>query len=148
MPFRSFLCAAFLLMCAPFALGKPVVATGDAHFKDPQDAVYRAILQAGLGYEDCDEQPPLYFRTTDDMLEDFSYLPKQKALEVVVTNPNKIAATIDNNLRAIPKGTYPPSSPGAEQEPRDDTWKHAARDYGTPLPDVLQKRLKKELDSI
>ena len=76
------------------------------------------------------------------MLEDFSYLPQEKAYEIVVTNPNKIAATIDNNLRAIPKGTYPPSIPGAEQELRDDTWKHAARDYGSPLPDVLQKRLK------
>ena len=82
------------------------------------------------------------------MLEDFSYLPQEKAYEIVATNPNKIAATIDNNLRAIPKGTYPPSIPGAEQELRDDTWKHAARDYGSPLPDVLQKRLKKELDSI
>ncbi len=82
------------------------------------------------------------------MLDDFSYLPEDKAYEIVVTNPNKIAATIDNNLRAIPKGTYPPSIPGAEEELRTDTWSHAARDYGTPVPDVLQKRLKKELDSI
>ena len=65
-----------------------------------------------------------------------------------MTNPNKIAATIDNNLRAIPKGTYPPSIEGAEDQLRSGTWQHARRDYGNPLPDVLQKRLKKELDSI
>ena len=129
-------------------LHKPVVATGDSHFQEPEDWIYRAVLQAGNGFKDADNQAPLYFRTTPDMLEDFSYLPQEKAYEIVVTNPNKIAATIDNNLRAIPKGTYPPSIPGAEQELRDDTWKHAARDYGSPLPDVLQKRLKKELDSI
>ena len=129
-------------------LHKPVVATGDSHFQEPEDWIYRAVLQAGNGFKDADNQAPLYFRTTPDMLEDFSYLPQEKAYEIVVTNPNKIAATIDNNLRAIPKGTYPPSIPGAEQELRDDTWKHAARDYGAPLPDVLQKRLKKELDSI
>ena len=129
-------------------LHKPVVATGDSHFQEPEDWIYRAVLQAGNGFKDADNQAPLYFRTTPDMLEDFSYLPQEKAYEIVVTNPNKIAATIDNNLRAIPKGTYPPSIPGAEQELRDDTWKHAARDYGSPLPNVLQKRLKKELDSI
>ena len=65
-----------------------------------------------------------------------------------MTNPNKIAATIDNNLRAIPKGTYPPSIEGAEDQLRSGTWQHARRDYGNPLPDVLQKRLKKEMDSI
>ena len=130
-------------------LNKPVVATCDVHFLDPGDEIFRRILMAGQGFSDADNQAPLYFRTTPDMLEDFSYLPQEKAYEIVVTNPNKIAATIDNNLRAIPKGTYPPGAiPGAEQELRDDTWKHAARDYGSPLPDVLQKRLKKELDSI
>ena len=124
-------------------LHKPVVATGDSHFQEPEDWIYRAVLQAGNGFKDADNQAPLYFRTTPDMLEDFSYLPQEKAYEIVVTNPNKIAATIDNNLRAIPKGTYPPSIPGAEQELRDDTWKHAARDYGSPLPDVLQKAAEK-----
>ena len=129
-------------------LHKPVVATGDSHFQEPEDWIYRAVLQAGNGFKDADNQAPLYYRTTPDMLDDFSYLPEDKAYEIVVTNPNKIAATIDNNLRAIPKGTYPPSIPGAEEELRTDTWSHAARDYGTPIPDVLQKRLKKELDSI
>ena len=129
-------------------LHKPVVATGDSHFQEPEDWIYRAVLQAGNGFKDADNQAPLYYRTTPDMLDDFSYLPEDKAYEIVVTNPNKIAATIDNNLRAIPKGTYPPSIPGAEEELRNDTWSHATRDYGTPVPDVLQKRLKKELDSI
>ena len=129
-------------------LHKPVVATGDVHFQEPEDRVYRAILQAGNGFKDADNQAPLYYRTTQDMLNAFSYLPKEKAYEIVVTNPNKIAATIDGNLRAIPKGTYPPSIEGAEDQLREGTWRHAARDYGTPLPDVLQKRLKKELDSI
>ena len=129
-------------------LHKPVIATGDVHFQEPEDAVYRAVLQAGNGFKDADNQAPLYYRTTPDMLNEFSYLTKEKAYEIVVTNPNKIAAAIDGNLRAIPKGTYPPSIEGAEEQLRQGTWKHAARDYGTPLPDVLQKRLKKELDSI
>ena len=120
----------------------PVVATGDVHFQEPEDRIYRAVLQAGNGFKDADNQAPLFYRTTPDMLEQFSYLPQEKAFEICVTNPNKIAATIDNNLRAIPKGTYPPSIEGAEDQLRP------RRDYGNPLPDVLQKRLKKELDSI
>ena len=126
----------------------PVVATGDVHFQEPEDRIYRAVLQAGNGFKDADNQAPLFYRTTPDMLEQFSYLPQEKAFEICVTNPNKIAATIDNNLRAIPKGTYPPSIEGAEDQLRSGTWQHARRDYGNPLPDVLQKRLKKELDSI
>ena len=129
-------------------LHKPVIATGDVHFQEPEDAIYRAILQAGNGFKDADHQAPLYYRTTTDMLNDFSYLPKEKAHEIVVTNPNKIAATIDNNLRAIPRGTYPPSIEGAEDQLREATWNHASRDYGTPVPEILRERLKKELDSI
>lgn len=129
-------------------LHKPVIATGDVHFQEPEDAIYRAVLQAGSGFKDADNQAPLYYRTTQDMMDAFSYLPQEKAYEVVVKNPNKIAAMIDGNLRAIPRGTYPPNIPGAVEELREDTWNHAAHDYGTPLPDVLQKRLKKELDSI
>lgn len=121
----------------------PVVATGDVHFQEPEDRIYRAVLQAGNGFKDADNQAPLFYRTTPDMLEQFSYLPQEKAFEICVTNPNKIAATIDNNLRAIPKGTYPPSIEGAEDQLRSGTWQHARRDYGNPLPDVLQKRLKK-----
>ena len=129
-------------------LHKPVVATGDVHFQEPEERVYRAVLQAGNGFKDADNQAPLYYRTTPDMLEQFSYLPQDKAFEICVTNPNKIAATIDNNIRAIPRGTYPPSIEGAEDQLRSGTWEHARRDYGDPLPDLLQKRLKKELDSI
>ena len=92
-------------------LHKPVVATGDSHFQEPEDWIYRAVLQAGNGFKDADNQAPLYYRTTPDMLDDFRYLPEDKASEIVVTNPNKIAATIDNNLRAIPQRHLPAQHP-------------------------------------
>lgn len=129
-------------------LHKPVVATGDVHFEEPEDAVYRAVLQAGSGFKDADSQAPLFYRTTGDMLEQFSYLPPQKAYEIVVENPRRIAAMVDGRLRAIPKGTYPPSMEGAEEQLRAATWQHARAAYGDPLPQIVEQRLQKELNSI
>ena len=129
-------------------LHKPVIATGDVHFQEPEDAIYRTVMQAASGYKDADHQPPLYYRTTEDMLAQFDYLPPEKACEIVITNPNKIAAMVDNTVRAIPRGTYPPSIEGAEEQLREATWKRAKEDYGDPLPDLVRERLQKELDSI
>jgi DNA polymerase-3 subunit alpha (Gram-positive type) len=131
---------------------KPVVATGDVHFKDPQDAVYRAILQAGLGYEDCDEQPPLYFKTTDEMLAEFAYLGEKKAREVVIDAPRAIADQVEE-LRLFPKhpkgeDTFQPFWPEAAGDIETMTWARARELYGDPLPVLIEKRLKKELKSI
>ena len=128
-------------------LHKPVVATGDVHFLNKSDAKFRAVLMAGQGFPDADQQAPLYFKTTDEMLEDFAFLGKEKAFEVVVKNPNRIADLVEY-FRPIPDGNFPPSIPGSDEIITDVTYQKAHEIYGDPLPDIVQKRLDKELNSI
>ena len=129
------------------AVNIPVCATCDVHFLDPEDEVYRRILQAGQGYNDADMQAPLYLRTTDEMLAEFDYLGEQKAFEVVVENPNRIADMVEN-IRPIPEGNFPPRIDGADEELQEICWGRAKEIYGDPLPTVVAERLEKELASI
>ena len=128
-------------------LGKPVVATCDVHFMDPQDEIYRRILMAGQGYDDADEQAPLYLRTTEEMLKEFEYLGEEKAYEVVVTNTNKIADMCEK-ISPISPEKCPPHIDGCEQTIKDIAYNKAHELYGDPLPDLVQERLDKELNSI
>ena len=128
-------------------LGKPVVATCDVHFMDPQDEIYRRILMAGQGYEDADEQAPLYLRTTEEMLKEFEYLGEEKAYEVVVTNTNKIADMCEK-ISPISPEKCAPHIDGCEQTIKDIAYKKAHDLYGDPLPNLVEERLSKELDSI
>ncbi len=127
--------------------GRPVCATCDAHYKNPEDEIYRRVILSGRGFADADRITKLYFRTTEEMLEEFSYLGEETAREVVITNPNKIADMIDF-VRPIPKGNYPPHIDGAEEELTDKCWSLAKEMYGDPLPEVVSARLKRELDAI
>ncbi|MBQ3125074.1 MAG: PolC-type DNA polymerase III [Clostridia bacterium] len=128
-------------------LNKPVCATCDVHFLDPEGAEYRKILMHYKGFKDADNQAPLYLRTTNEMLEEFSYLGKEKAYEVVVENTNMIADMI-GDVRPIPKKKCPPVVDGAEDGIRNDSLRRAEEIYGSPLPEKVQKRLDKELNSI
>ena len=126
---------------------KPVVATCDVHFLDPQDEVYRRIIMAGKGFKDADEQAPLYFRTTEEMLEEFAYLGREKAEEVVITNTNKIADSIDT-ISPVRPDKCPPIIENSDQILTDICYNKAHQMYGNPLPEIVENRLKRELNSI
>lgn len=128
-------------------LKKKVVATCDLHFLNPDDEVYRRILQGGQGYDDADHQPPIYFRTTEEMLEEFAYLGKEACQEVVIKNTQEIARSIDN-FKPIPDELYSPQIEGAEEEIKSMTLAKAKSMYGEKLPPILQERIDMELASI
>lgn len=130
-------------------LGKLTVATCDVHFLNPEDAKLRAILQAGQHYKDADEQPPLYFRTTEEMLAEFAYLGKDIAYEVCVTNTNKISDMVER-FKPVPDRDqlYSPFIPGVEKKVKDMSYDHAHEWYGENLPKVVEERLEMELNSI
>ena len=128
---------------------KPVVATCDVHFLNPEDEVYRRIIMSCKGFADADNQAPLYFRTTEEMLEEFAYLGEEVAYEVCVTNTNKVADMVER-IKPVPDTDqlYSPSIPGAEDAVRNMTYAKAHEWYGNPLPQLVEDRLKMELDSI
>ena len=126
---------------------KPVVATCDVHFLDPADEVYRRIIMAGKGFKDADDQAPLYLRTTEEMLEEFQYLGSEKAEEVVITNTNRIADQIET-ISPVRPDKCPPVIENSDQMLRDICYNKAHKMYGDPLPEIVQERLDRELNSI
>lgn len=127
--------------------GKIPVATGDVHFIDKHEAVYRKVLKYSQGFKVDEEETYLHFRTTDEMLEEFKYLGEDLAYEVVVENTNKVADLVEDVL-PIPNKTFPPVIEGSDVELREMCNEKAERIYGSPLPDVVRKRLDRELNSI
>jgi DNA polymerase-3 subunit alpha (Gram-positive type) len=128
-------------------LGKPYVATGDVHFLDPEDEVYRRVIMGAQGFSDADEQAPLYLKTTEEMLDEFSYLGEERAYNAVIRYPNRIADDIDH-IVPVPENTFPPIIEGSEEQIRSMTMDKAYSMYGEALPEVVEKRLEKELNSI
>ncbi|AKA67299.1 DNA polymerase III subunit alpha [Clostridium scatologenes] len=129
-------------------LGKPVVATGDVHFVDPKDKIYREIISFDKDYKYINDQSNLYFRTTNEMLDEFRYLGNKKAYEVVINNSNLIADCIDDNITPIPKGTFSPNIENSEKELKLLTVNQAKKIYGNNLPDIVEQRLENELNAI
>lgn len=127
--------------------GKPVVATCDSHYFDAEEALYRRIIMAGQGFKDVEGDEGLYFRTTDEMMEEFRYLGEDVAYKVVIENPNMIADMIER-MMPVPEGKFPPKIEGAEEDLRKACEEKAADMYGSPLPEEIRERLDKELNSI
>ena len=128
-------------------LGKPVVATGDVHFMDEKDSKFRAIIMASKGFDDADQQAPLYFKTTDEMLQDFAWAG-DRAKEFVIDNPNKIADMVWDNIPPIPPGQFAPHIDGADDELTEKCWSMAKELYGDPVPEYIAARLERELNCI
>ncbi len=127
--------------------GKPVVATGDVHFLDPEDEVYRRILMSGQKFADADYQAPLFFHTTEQMLKEFSFMGEEVANEIVIENTNAVS-DMTESIKPIPNGTFPPKIEGADEDLKNITYRKAMELYGDPLPEVVKTRLDKELESI
>lgn len=126
---------------------KPVVATCDVHFLDPEDEVYRRIIMAGKGFKDADEQAPLFLHTTEEMLEEFAYLGSEKAEEIVITNPGRIADMCEK-ISPVRPDKCPPVIENSDQMLRDICYNRAHEIYGENLPEIVQERLERELNSI
>lgn len=129
-------------------LKKPVVATGDVHFLNPEDSIYREILMTAQGFSDASQQAPLYLKTTEEMLQDFAHLGKEKAREVVITNTHLVADWIEDGIKPVPDEFYPPEIEGAEEQIKEMTYRKAISMYGEPLPEIVAKVLTKELNAI
>lgn len=128
-------------------LDKPVVATTDAHYGEPEDSIYRTIIQAGRGYKDADSSKGLYMRTTDEMLEEFSYLGAEEAYRVVVSNSRELASRVEV-IEPLRSGKFPPKIENSEEILKEACYTTARNIYGDELPKEIENRLNEELDSI